>query len=72
MKCLTYALPHAGYTAGSGTGGASWVEALFPFLSKVTNFFCKIESKFFNSRVVAGGFVMECAKKSWFQAYIKK
>ena len=28
--------------------------------------FCKIKSKFLNSRVFAGGFVMGCAKKSWF------
>ena len=26
----------------------------------------QIVSKFLNSRVVAGGFVMRCAKKSWF------
>ena len=42
------------------------MDVLFPFLSKVTDFFCKIESKFLNSRVLAGGFVIECAKKSWF------
>ena len=35
-------------------------------LSGVTEFFCKIESKFLNSSVLAGGFVMGCAKKSWF------
>ena len=28
--------------------------------------FCKTKSKFLNSRVLAGGFVMGCAKKSWF------
>ena len=47
------------------------MEALFPFLSEGTKFFCKIEPKFLNSRVLAGGLVMGCAKKSWFQAYIK-
>ena len=36
------------------------------FCLKSQNFFCKIESKFLNSRVLAGGFVMECVKKSWF------
>ena len=46
--------------------------ALFPFWSGVTEKFCKIESKFLNSRALAGGFVMGCAKKSWFEAYIKK
>ena len=34
------------------------MRALGPFLSKVTEDFCKIESKFLNSRVLAGGFVM--------------
>ena len=34
--------------------------AFFLFLSKVTEFFCKIESNFLNSRVLAGGFVMGC------------
>ena len=47
-------------------GGASWVGALFPFLSGVTEMFWKIETKFMNFRVLAGGFVMGCAKKSWF------
>ena len=37
--------------------------ALIPFLPGVTQLFCKIESKFLNSRVLASGFVMECAKK---------
>ena len=37
--------------------------AVFPFLSEVTEVFCKIESKFLNFRVLAGGFVMGCAKK---------
>ena len=37
--------------------------ALFQFLSEVTELFCKIELKFLNSRVLAGGFVMERAKK---------
>ena len=63
-KCLTYVLPQAiGLPSHrrSKRGGA-----LFPFLSGVTEFFCKIKSKFLNSRVLAGGFVMGCAKKSWF------
>ena len=59
------------HTLSPGTEGASWVEALFPFLSEVTEVFWKIESKFLSSRVLAGGIVMRCAKKSWFLAYIK-
>ena len=50
--------------AHPGPGGASWVRALFLFLSKVTEILCKIESKFSNSSVLADGFVMRCAKKS--------
>ena len=42
------------------------MRALFPFLSRITEIFCKIKSKFLNSRVLAGGFGMGCAKKSWF------
>ena len=38
----------------------------FPFLFGVTESFCKMESEFLNSRVLAGGIVMGCAKKSWF------
>ena len=37
------------------------------FLSKVTEIFCKIKSRFLNSRVLAGGFVMECAKSLGFK-----
>ena len=48
--------------AGGGGGGG----ALFLLLSRVTEFFCKVESKFLNSRVLAGGFVMRFAKKFWF------
>ena len=44
---------------------AGW-EALFPFLSEVTDTFYKMESKLLNSKVFAGGFVMGCAKMSWF------
>ena len=33
---------------------------------KSQKFFCKIESKFINFRVLAGGFVMGFAKKDWF------
>ena len=54
------------------TGESSWVETLFPFLSKVTKTFCKIESKVLNSRVLAGGFVMECAKKVLVLSIYKK
>ena len=43
------------------------MEALFPFLSGIKEIFCKIESKFLNSRVLAGGFVMECAKSLGFK-----
>ena len=38
------------------------MKALFPFLSKIIKNLCKIESKFLNSKVLAGGFVMECVK----------
>ena len=63
-KCLTYALPKA---IGLPRHRRSQLdEALFPFLFGVTEIFCKIESKFLNSSVLAGGFVMGCAKKSWF------
>ena len=37
------------------------------FYLKLPNFFCKIESKFLNSRVLAGGFVMGCAKSLGFK-----
>ena len=60
-KCLTYALPQA-----CPSTGVCWVAVLFPFLSGVTETFWKIESKFLNSRVLAGGFVIGCAKRSWF------
>ena len=46
--------------------------ALSQFLSGVTESFCKIKSKFLSLRVLAGGFVMGYAKKSWFSANIKK
>ena len=49
------------------------METLSQFLSGVTESFCKIKSKFFSFRVLlAGGFVMEYAKKPWFSANIKK
>ena len=41
----------------------SQLGALFPFLSKITKLFCKIELKFLSSRAIAGGFAMGCAKK---------
>ena len=45
------------------TGGASWMGTLFPFLSGVTKIFCKVESKFLNSRLLDGGFVIGYVKK---------
>ena len=39
------------------------MKALFLFLPEVTKKFCKIESKFLNSRMLADGFVIWCAKK---------
>ena len=45
--------------------------ALLLFLSGVTEIFFKIELKFLNSRVLAGGFVMKCAKSLGFK-YIEK
>ena len=47
-------------------------EAPFPLLSEVTEFFLQNRVEILNSRELAGGFVMGCAKKSWFEAYIKK
>ena len=44
---------------------AGWGR-FFRFFFKMAKMFCKVESKFLNSRVLAGGFVMGCAKKSWF------
>ena len=44
----------------------------FPVFAWGHRNFYKIESKFLNSRVLAGGFVMGCAKMSWFYSYIKK
>ena len=39
----------------------------FPnFMSKVTESFGEIKSKFSSFRLLAGGFVMGYAKKSWF------
>ena len=46
--------------------------AFFPFLSGVTKMFFKIELKFLNSRVLAGGFVMRCAKKVLVLSIYKK
>ena len=46
--------------------------ALSQFLPGVTENFCKIKSKFLSFRVLAGGFVIGYAKKSWFSANIKK
>ena len=40
--------------------------ALFPFLSGVSEIFCKIESKFLNSRVLADDFVMNVQKSLGF------
>ena len=56
----------AGYRLAQEQKEPAGLGALFSFLSKVSEFFCKPESKFFNSRVLAGGFVIRCAKKSWF------
>ena len=60
-KCLTYALLQAIGLPRHRRGQMG--EDTFPFLSKITNLFCKVESKFLNSRVLAGGFVIRCAKK---------
>ena len=46
--------------------------APFPFLSGVTEILCKIESKFLNSRVLAGGFVMERTTKVLVLSIYKK
>ena len=47
------------------------MRALFPFLSRVLEIFCKIESKFLNSRVLAGGFVMDVQKSLGFKHILK-
>ena len=46
--------------------------ALFPFLSGVSEFFCKTESKFLNSRGLADGFVMECPKSLGFKHFVMR
>ena len=43
------------------------MRALFLLLSEVTESFCKMESKFLNSRVLAGGFVMDVEKSLGFK-----
>ena len=45
---------------------------VFPVFLRVTESFCKVKSKFLSFRVLAGGFVMGYAKKSWFAANMKK
>ena len=64
-KCLTYVLPQA-----QAQKPAWWGR--FPFLFRVTEIFCKIESKFLNSKVLAGCFVMGCAKSLGFLSIYKK
>ena len=44
----------------------------FPFLGEVTEIFCKIEAKLLNSRALAGGFVMRCAKTVLVSSIYKK
>ena len=46
--------------------------ALFPFLSKVTETFCKIELKFLTSKVLTGSFAIGCAKKFLVSSIYKK
>ena len=48
------------------------MRALFPFLSKVTESFCKIEQRFLNSRVFADSFVIGCVKKVLVLSIYKK
>ena len=55
-----------GYWAAQAQEEPAGWGALFPFLSGVTEIFCRIKSKLLNSRMLAGGFVIGCAKKSWF------
>ena len=45
---------------------------LSQILSGVIESFCIIKFKFLSFRVLAGGFVIGYAKKSWFSANIKK
>ena len=59
-KCLMFALPQAIGLLNRSRSQLS--RGTFPFLSGVTDFLCKIESTFFNSKVIVGGFVMGCAK----------
>ena len=64
MLNLRVTTGHSGAQAQEEPAG--W-KALVPFLSRITDRFCETELKFLNSRVPAGGFVMRCAKKSWFK-----
>ena len=74
VKCLTYVLPQviglSRHRRNQLSGGAFPV---FPSLSQGHRKFLqnKIKSKFLCFRVLAGGFVMGYAKKSWFSANIK-
>ena len=44
----------------------------FPGFVKSHKIFLQNRVKILNSRVLAGSFVMECPKKSWFEACKKK
>ena len=59
----------AGHRPAQAQEPAGWWR--FSVLSEITEFFCKMESKFLNSKVLAGGFVMGCAKRFWFSVNIK-
>ena len=60
----------AGHKPAQAQEEPAGLGVLFPFLSGVTEIFCKIESKFLNYRVLAGGFVMGCAKSFGFKRYV--
>ena len=65
VKCLTHALLQAiglPRHRRSQLGGG-----LFPSLSEVTEIFCKIESKFLNSKVLAGDLVVDVQKSPCFK-----
>ena len=47
------------------------MRAIFLFSVGITEFSCKLESKLLKSRVLAGGFVIRCAKSLGFK-HIKK
>ena len=62
-----------GHRAAQAQEGPAGWGRFSRFCRRLQEFFCKMESKFLNSRVLAVGFVLGCAKRFWFKyVYIKK